>query len=284
MSVLDVRPAVAFEQLHRAGSTNIPLEELTRRVHELPPRNIPVTIYDENPTRARWAASRLRVRERTVAAVVHGEEWLTQGPTQSGKSLVRLWRPHALLEEAVIIARQLWGPQSAALPGPQSAASPGKRSDASPPKALDIACGTGRDSVFLALSGFIVEAWDILPDAMERCNELAARNGAVVKTQCRDVEQDLSIPSASYDLVCCFNFLHRPLFSTIQDALRPGGLVVYETFVEPQRSLFGKPGRPAHVLQSGELLAAFSAWEILLYREGLTGPRRIAASLIARRP
>ncbi len=70
----------------------------------------------------------------------------------------------------------------------------------------------------------------------------------------------------------------------IVEGVRPGGLVVYETFVDPQRQQFGKPSRETHVLKSGELPKWFTGWEILASREGLSGPRRYAAGLIARKP
>jgi len=266
--ILDVRPAEAFERSHRARAVNIPLEELARRIHELPPRDVPVTIFDEHPTRARRAASRLRARGRAVATVHHGLSWLADGPTEFGPSRLRLWQPHALLIELVELIRrdgllQLGG-------------------DARP-RALDIACGSGRDAVFLALSGFDVEAWDNLPDALSMAGELARRNGVAIRAAQRDVESDPAIGTDQFDLVCCFNFLHRPLMSHIAAAIRSGGLVVYETFVEPQRETFGKPSRASHVLATGELVRAFADWEILVSREGLAGPRRYAASLIARK-
>lgn len=267
-SILDVRPAELFERSHRAGSANIPLEELARRIHELPPRDVALTIFDEHEMRARWAASRLRARERLVAAVHHGEPWLGDGPTESGPSRVRLWRPHGLLTELVECVRRdglmrLGG--------------------AVRPKALDVACGAGRDAVYLALAGFEVEAWDILPDALAMADELAARNGVAIRTVQRDVEREPDLGESAYDLICCFNFLYRPLLQRIAAAIRPGGLVAYETFVEPQRELFGKPSRASHVLAAGELAAAFADFEILVSREGLVGPRRYAASLIARK-
>lgn len=266
--ILDVRPAASFERSHRVGAVNIPLEELAHRIHELPPRSVAVTIFDEHPTRARWAASRLRARERAVAAVHHGLSWLADGPTESGRPRSRLWQPHALLIELVELIRRDGFLQL---------------SGDSRPRALDIACGAGRDAVFLAMSGFHVEAWDILPDALAQVDDLARRCGVRIHTLQRDVEREPAIAENAYDLVCCFNFLHRPLLPRIAAAVRPGGLVVYETFVEPQRETFGKPSRASHVLATGELARAFEDWEILVSREGLAGPRRYAASLIARK-
>lgn len=263
--ILDVRPESAFLQRHRAGAVNIPLESLSRRIHELPPPETRLTVYDHNRTRARWAKSRLRVRGRTKVDVAYGESWLEAGASESGHSSDRLWEPHALLSEAVEVARRCWGSVE------------GKA-------ALDIASGAGRDAVFLALAGFNVEAWDVLPDALERCVETAERYGVSVRTQCRDVEREPAMGVEGYDLISCFNFLHRPLMPVIAAGVRRGGLVVYETFVEKQRTLFGKPRKDAHLLRSGELPDYFSGWEILVSREGLTGPRRYAASLIARKP
>lgn len=266
--ILDVRPVALFERSHRAGAVNIPLEELAHRIHELPPRSVAVTIFDEDPTRARWAASRLRARERVVAAVHHGLSWLADGPTESGPSRSRLWQPHDLLIELVELIRRDGLLQLAGDPRP---------------RALDIACGAGRDAVFLAMSGFHVEAWDILPDALALADDLARRSGVSIHMSQRDVEREPAIAENAYDLVCCFNFLHRPLLPHITAAVRPGGLVVYETFVEPQRETFGKPSRASHVLATGELARAFANLEILVSREGLAGPRRYAASLIARK-
>jgi len=148
--ILDVRPEAEFETCHRLGTVNIPLESLAFRIHELPPREKGLTIFDTCRTRASWARSRLRARGRSKIDVVHGEAWLAAGPTACGPSHDRLWEPHGLLIEAVEAACQHWG------------AVQGRA-------ALDIACGSGRDAAYLALSGFSVTGWDVLPDALERC-------------------------------------------------------------------------------------------------------------------
>jgi tellurite methyltransferase len=264
--LLDVRPSAAFLDLHRTCAVNIPLEELAARAYELPPRETAVMIYDDNPVRARWAKSRLVARERCVAAVAHGREWLRAGPVESGPSRNCLWQPHKLLVEALDVLRAAWG-------------------DLRGRRALDVACGAGRDAVYLALAGMDVDAWDILPDALAQCDALSARNHVAVHTKRVDVERQADpLGGEQYDLICCFNFLHRPLMPAMAEAVRPGGFIVYETFVDPQREQFGKPSREQHVLRRGELPTFFNGWEQYVYRETLAGPRRFAASLIARKP
>lgn len=263
-SVLDVRPTADFELLHRTGAVNIPLEELASRIHELPPPTDPLLIFDTDETRAQSAASVLGERDRTAVSTAAGMDWLASAPTASGPSRGRLWKPHRLVEEAISLF--------------------GSDEGTTPPTALDIACGTGRDAVRLALAGFDTSAWDILPDALARCDDLARRSGVKVHTACHNVETPGVFDGRQFDLIACFNFLHRPLMPSIAAAVRPGGLVVYETFVHPQRELFGKPTKDSHLLRSNELPGYFSSLEILVSREGLTGPRRMAASLIARRP
>ncbi|MFQ5502609.1 MAG: methyltransferase domain-containing protein [Phycisphaerae bacterium] len=260
--VLDVRPEAAFVALHRRGAVNIPLETLVGRIHELPPRDRSLLVYDAHPTRARWAVSRLRARGRWRIDVASGADWLEEGPVESGPSRDRLWKPHDLLVEGLEWCRREWG----SLEGRT---------------ALDIACGSGRDAVFMGRAGLAVEAWDVLPDAVRLCEALAGRNGVSIRAGCRDVERDVAIEPLRYDLITCFNFLHRPLMPMIASAVRQGGIVIYETFVEPQRKLFGKPRRDAHLLRTGELPEYFDGWRVLVSREVLAGPRRFVASLIA---
>ena len=266
-NLLDVRPTDAFLAGHHAEAAHVPLEELAARVHELPSPDAALVVYDACRIRARWAASRLRARGRLKVTPIWGDALAPDELRRTGPATVRLWRPHALLIEALSFFRD----------------SRFAIRHSHPPRALDLASGTGRDAVHLALAGFDVDALDILPDALVRCADLAARHGASVRTICRDVEAHPDLGAAVYDLICVFNYLHRPLLPRLAAAIRPGGWVVYETFLVGQRERFGKPKSDAYLLQPGELRAAFDGWEAAVYREGLAGPRRFVASLIARK-
>ncbi|MEE8171115.1 MAG: methyltransferase domain-containing protein [Phycisphaerae bacterium] len=260
-SILDVRLDRDFLLGHHPDAANIPLEELAGRVHELPRRHVEFAVFDDDPIRARWAQSRLRARGYARVTLSDGGD---RNHRVVGSARVRMWRPHALLREALGVIAESRG--------------------ASGRDALDVACGAGRDAVFLATQGWCVEAWDILPDALERANDLARRNLAAITTRCVDLEGHSDWPRERYYLVMVFNYLYRPVFPRIQAAVRPGGWAVYETFVEPQRERYGRPRREAFVLQRGELRGFFDGWRILRYDESESHPRRIAAGIIAQKP
>ncbi|MFO0973453.1 MAG: class I SAM-dependent methyltransferase [Phycisphaerae bacterium] len=263
--VVDVRPEMAFLAAHRAAALPLPLEELATRTHELPPAGTPIVVYDDDPQRAAAAAERLSASGRWSVSVAAGSAWLAGGPIERGPASVRYWQPHRLLVEALPRIGAAWGGLA-------------RRT------ALDVACGSGRDAVFMALSGLHVTAVDILPDAIARATDLARRSGVALDARVADaVACDLLRPDA-YDLVTVFYFLDRDLLAALRGAVRPGGFLVYDTFLEAQRELHGKPSRSAHLLKPGELRAAFADWRLEIDREGEQTPGRITASVVARRP
>jgi hypothetical protein len=96
------------------------------------------------------------------------------------------------------------------------------------------------------------------------------------------------IPLETYDVIAVFNFLHRPLFTDIREGLKPGGVVIYQTYTTDQLR-FGTPSNPAHLLKPGELERAFGDWEVLRTREEIepaaAGRKpRALAGIIARKP
>ena len=79
-----------------------------------------------------------------------------------------------------------------------------------------------------------------------------------------------------------FHYLHRPLFPALVASLRPGGLLLYETFTVDQAAL-GRPRDPAHLLEHGELARLVAPLEIVRQRDGLHEGRHVAAVAAIRR-
>ncbi|HEB63805.1 MAG TPA: methyltransferase domain-containing protein [Gammaproteobacteria bacterium] len=134
-------------------------------------------------------------------------------------------------------------------------------------QALELACGMGRNALFLARQGLETAAWDISDVAIQRLNEEAkAQNfSAGFHAQIRDVVKEPMLPN-SFDVIVVSYFLDRSLMPAIQDALRPGGLLFYQTFSRLQVDESG-PRNPDFRLADNELLSLFSQMRLLVYRE-----------------
>jgi SAM-dependent methyltransferase len=158
--------------------------------------------------------------------------------------------------------------------------------EALPGPVLDLACGDGHNGVFLAERGLDVICCDISREALERAGELAGRRGVTVSLWEVDLERPGINPLREdfYGAILVFRYLHRPLFPSMRKALRPGGLLVYETFTVEQAA-FGRPRNPDHLLHPGELQQTFADWEVLHSFEGLKeNPLRAVAQLVCRKP
>lgn len=131
--------------------------------------------------------------------------------------------------------------------------------------ALDLACGIGSNAIFLAKSGLNTSAWDISAIAIESLQSYSQENNLGITAEARDVEQQ---PPAvnSYDVICVSYFLERSLAIDIINALKPNGLLFYQTFIEEKVTDAG-PSNPEYRLQENELLTLFSPLHILSYQE-----------------
>ena len=145
--------------------------------------------------------------------------------------------------------------------------------------ALDVAMGRGRNAVYLASRGFEVEGVDISPESLEAAQDLARESGVSLKVRLNDLEKDVFIEKDAYDLIICFNYLYRPLVPTLKEALRMGGMLVYETYIVDQVQ-FGRPRNPKHLLKHNELLDLFRDFRCLRYREGILERRKAIAGFI----
>jgi len=134
--------------------------------------------------------------------------------------------------------------------------------------ALDLACGRGGNALLLAAHGMKTSAWDISSVVLEALNKTANNAGYTLKTDCRDVSANPPSPS-SQDVIVVSHFLDRALAPHLVAALRPGGLLFYQTFIAAAVDASG-PSNPLYRLGPNELLEMFRPLRILVYREEAT--------------
>ncbi len=137
--------------------------------------------------------------------------------------------------------------------------------------ALDIGAGNGRNSLFLAQHGFSVDAVDISDEGLK---QFAGRHSNIHPI-CEDLDT-FDIPGNRYDLIINVKYLNRRIFPYTKEGLRPGGLLIFETFLETgyvdgcAEGCAGceKTTQRDYLLRENELLHAFISLHVLYYREG----------------
>lgn len=155
-------------------------------------------------------------------------------------------------------------------------------------KALDLAMGEGRNALYLARHGWQVTGVDLSETAVAKCLRRAQEEGVVVEAIAADLAT-YRIPEDTYDLILDFYYLQRDLISSMKAGLRPGGMVVFETYTLEHLQYEGGPRDPAYLLASNELLDHFRDFRVILYREWVVDSekdpgKKAIASLIARKP
>jgi len=164
--------------------------------------------------------------------------------------------------------------------------------------ALDLACGTGRHTLLLAERGQHITAVDqssvalINLETAARAARLPVRHINAWKKYSRPVHQGIELlqadlegielPEESFDLILNIRYLQRSLFPQMCLALRPGGVLLFETYTRAQLEFDGGPRNPVHLLESNELRTAFPGLRVLFYRELRAGQG--IASLVAQKP
>jgi tellurite methyltransferase len=150
--------------------------------------------------------------------------------------------------------------------------------DLPPGRALDLACGTGRNTLWLAERGWSVTAVDGSPAALEILRSRAT--GLHVETQMADLEDSaFTIESTGYDLIAMCYYFQGSLIEQCKRGLVPGGVMI-------AIALLMEPGKELSTfrLQPRELRRYFADWEILHYRECTDAWQHQVAKLAARSP
>ncbi len=159
--------------------------------------------------------------------------------------------------------------------------------------ALDVAAGGGRHALYLAAHGFDVRAIDRDAQALSELEMTAKKRRLAIATQAIDLEQpaphETDLGKDLYDVIVVFFYLHRALFPYLMDALKPGGVLVYETFTIDNYFHHKHPRRWEFCLAQNELLRLTSRLHVLHYDEGAHqgghGPGSVfTAQLVAQKP
>ena len=131
--------------------------------------------------------------------------------------------------------------------------------------ALDLACGLGANALLMAQSGLQTHAWDISQTALQKLSMFARQRQLSINTVQRDVERHPP-EQHSFDVIVVSQFLYRPIMSALVAALKPHGLLFYQTFHEKKTCQQG-PSRSEFLLKRNELLKLLSPLELVFYRE-----------------
>ncbi|MFS0639237.1 class I SAM-dependent methyltransferase [Mesobacillus foraminis] len=134
--------------------------------------------------------------------------------------------------------------------------------------ALDLACGLGGNSLFLAQLHYSVRAMDISDVAVKYLQGTAEKEGLAVSAVTADLENisSLSFESNSFDLVVITYYLNRPLLSLVKSLLKEEGYFFMETYYHSPKNGNQKISS-RYKLESNELLAQFKEWKVLYFEE-----------------
>ncbi len=152
-----------------------------------------------------------------------------------------------------------------------------------PGKVLDLACGTGRNALWLAARGWQVTAVDGSFVAIDKLRNEATAQSLSLDTQVADLQAyEFTIKESEYHLITIAYYLQRNLFEPAKCGVVPGGIVLAIVHIS-------EPGEPPKEtrLERGELIAYLRGWEILHHYEGASRDpqhRRAVAEIVARRP
>lgn len=268
--VIDIRPEPEFLQGHWRGSVCFEgVSALSERQYELPEPQQSMTIVfraDQEPDLRLWLAVKGYQQVRLQPwSEGFKQQLIEQQALATGESNAYAWRPSMLVQSFV---------SDVVLPN-----------DSSLRQGLDIGCGSGRDTVYLAMQGWQMTGVDIRSEMLEKVQALARRQQVSVATLQRDCEAVIDpfedMDEGIFGLIHVARYLHRPLFPVIKRLLAPQGYLVYHTFMQGCEA-FGSPKNPRFLLAHNELAHVFSDYDILLNEVMLLADGRPMSAFVAR--
>ena len=268
LATLDLRDKNSFERLHFASSSNIPFIELEQRMNELPARpatlNIIVgkldqaTLLTEFFQQKGYVINQFKVEQELVSFLKTNPKFLA-----TGKQKKNLWKPCKLLIEFVDM--NIFSLDKLL--------------------AIDIACGGGRDAVFLSQLGWQVTAIEKQEQVISRAQQLAKNNHQHINCITCDVNNTDCLPNKKFNLVVIIRYLNRDLIGWIKNHVSLGGFVVFQAFSEGVEK-FKSPKNAKVIINKEEFAKTFGkddGFEIIIDRIDLLEDGRPVSSFIAKR-
>jgi len=246
IGLIDLRSSDDFIRLHIKGSCSIPWSRMQNSMHELPANHRPIAIMghqDQLMSAEVFLLSKgYQLVDKVIADSALFSNIENKTLLEKGCHSTQLWQANPLLQEVISQVENKVKSRTA----------------------LDLAAGAGRDSVYLAKRGWQVTALDINEDSLQRCQHLAKTNQVELTTLQMDLEgAPLEPNELSTDLLLVMRYLHRPLFPVIDQMIRPGGAIIYSTFMIGCEQ-FGSPRNPNYLLAPGELTSTFSNYQVIV--------------------
>ncbi|MBL6990910.1 MAG: class I SAM-dependent methyltransferase [Bacteriovoracaceae bacterium] len=137
-------------------------------------------------------------------------------------------------------------------------------------KILNVAMGEGRDAVFLARNGYRVVGIDANPSYVKKAKFLAREFGVRFESIATSTVESFAAESASFDAIICINYIDRNINNKLDRWLRPGGILIIESFTDNQRGRKEFHGyNESYLLKPGELLTMFPGYKVLKFEEPL---------------
>ncbi len=134
--------------------------------------------------------------------------------------------------------------------------------------ALDLACGLGKNSFYLAQLNYEVHALDISDVAIQYVKAEASKRSLPIYPRLYDLTdfKKLNLAANSYDLVIITYFLDRRIFPLVKSIIKEKGYFFMETFYHSPQSK-NEPISNQYKLQPKELLSIFDNWKVHFFEE-----------------
>ena len=126
---------------------------------------------------------------------------------------------------------------------------------------LDLACGTGRHSIYLLKLGFKVTAID---KNIDHISFIKHKNFTVLNYDLEKEKKNWPFNNKKFGIIIVTNYLYRSIFYNIINSLNIKGLLLYETFSIGNEK-YGKPRNLDYLLKDRELLKVFNDLDLIAF-------------------